>query len=110
MIRKLWLKWKYRDLSRSALRAHYDLLLKSARRCAHDLDHVVGDLPLHSMMQNEMAMRARHWLDVFSPDGVKNYRLKLHEELDSLERENDSLRAELEEAGIVPKTPRSTVF
>lgn len=62
---------------------HYELLLKSARRCAYDLKHSAATQQSPEFMQIYM-QRAEMWIGIFSPDGIKNYRHELHQEIDRL--------------------------
>ncbi len=69
------------------LAQHFEILTKSARRCAYDLRHAADDLssyvgPDHYV---DFSQRANQWLEIFAPDGIKNYRLDLHREITMLE-------------------------
>jgi hypothetical protein len=92
-------RWVHRpsaskDLPEEHLAAHYLILLKSARRCAYDLRHAAGELFMegkdgpYQMYQD----RAEAWLKIFAPDGIKEYRLELHREIDRLEWEIKALK------------------
>ena len=62
-----------------------ELMIKVGRRCAHDLAHAADDIkdPKWHKIYRE---RSDAYLAIFYPDsGPKNYRAKLHEEIDKLE-------------------------
>lgn len=69
----------------------YTLLLKSARRCAYDLSHAAWG-PTTPDMSDMFERRARMWLNIFSPDGMKDYRHRLHNDIDKLEFRIQRLR------------------
>jgi hypothetical protein len=81
------------------LAQHYEILVKSARRCAYDLTHA-ADPTLHQHVDIEEM--ARNWQTIFSPDGVKNYRLDMHREIMSLQRQAKTLHELAEKAGLNP--------
>jgi hypothetical protein len=110
MFRKLYIRWKYRDYSHSDLADAYSMLLKFARRCAYDLDHSISFMRDGHWAQKEFEHRSRHWLKIFSPSGMKNYRQQIFEHIDAIERDNEELRAELRAAGIEPKTGKPIPF
>ncbi len=85
----------------SALRDQHMMLIKCARRCAYDLMHCSSDLSLYDeKWSNIYRDRARHWDSIFSPDGVKNYRLELHMKIIDLERSNAKMSDMLKELGV----------
>lgn len=104
-----WLARKIDPHPRRIGTEQYDLILKAARRCAHDLAHCADDV--HSagmgsapfMTPGEWHERAQHWRAVFYPDGgPKDYeariRLEYEREIARLKR---ALRdAELPDAAI----------
>lgn len=64
----------------------YDLVLKSARRCAHDLDHCASDIGVSSpyMTAAQWHDHARVWLRVFYPDGgPKDYMARICREYET---------------------------
>jgi hypothetical protein len=79
----------------------FDLTVKCARRCAHDLQHAAGDVwyasrrPEMGVEQSEMwHVRAEEWLAIFYPtDGIKNYHAGLHGRVDKAEALVEKLRA-----------------
>lgn len=104
MIRRLWLKWIYRDLSRDSLEETHLILLKSARRCGYDLRHAVDQIYMANGGTCEtyeaFKHRANFWLKIFSPTEIKNYRLELHSEIEKLEDRIEVLENKLKEHGI----------
>lgn len=79
----------------------FDLTVKCARRCAHDLEHCAGDVwyasqrPDRATEQSEMwHERAQSWQAIFYPtSGVKDYHAKLHGRVDKAEALTEKLRA-----------------
>lgn len=82
---------------------HLELLTKSARRCAYDLRHAADDVERYmpaSERYVDWGVRANMWLDIFSPDGLKNYRTELHQEIMSLNVKIGALARRLKENDI----------
>ena len=81
------------DLPRDHLEENYLILLKSARRCAYDLRHAGSDLSMYpdDGLRPDYSERAHYWLKIFAPDGIKNYRHEMHQEIWRLEREIERL-------------------
>lgn len=64
----------------------YDLLLKSARRCMHDLAHCADDAgaPRPFMTAGEWHQRVNEWHRVFYPDGgPKDYAARISNEYEA---------------------------
>ncbi len=92
----------------------YEILLKSARRCAYDLGHAVDmiDGTRESELKDILRNSAEHWKDLFTAgNAMKDYRLSYVHDIFDLEQ--DVKRAEteltrlitlLEEAGIDHKS------
>jgi hypothetical protein len=79
----------------------YQLLIKAARRCAYDLRHCAAFVPPESIFDSSFfEERANHWLEIFEPDGVKDYRHRLHREISTLELHNEGYKRLLKEHGI----------
>jgi hypothetical protein len=84
-----------------------ELLVKAARRCAHDLAHAGSDVyytPYDKKARAKFwAERAQMWLDMFYPgnDG-KNYRHKLYSDIENLEQQVEELKRVCLEHGIDP--------
>lgn len=77
-----------------------ELMTKAGRRCAYDLRHAASCI--HDPAEQQLFHdRAYMWLNVFNPgsDG-KNYRHRLHIEIDRLETRIEKLVALCEAAGI----------
>lgn len=91
-----------KDVPSEHLAAHYEVLLKSARRCAYDLAHAADPSIAEHI---DIEKRARDWLDIFAPDGVKNYRLRLHRDILSLESQVSKLYEMAKAAGLNPPPP-----
>lgn len=81
------------------LKEHYHLLLKSAIRCMRDLDHCVAFID-NAKIRNLFSKRLEVWGTIFSPDGMRDYKHRLHNEIRNLEMENAALKKVLAEAGI----------
>jgi hypothetical protein len=111
MIQRLYLWWKFRDETFRSLAESYLILLKSARRCAYDLRHAADAIPA-GYYNDIFDERSRSWVKLFAADGIKDYRLEMHRDIDALRREVDALRAELLEHGITSKVrnPRVDPF
>lgn len=90
----------------------YELLLKAARRCNHDLAHAADDIMMSVRDRKEAAEmwneRANMWHGIFYPDnGPKDYRSSMHREIWQLESTVKRLYAVLDEHGIAdPKDDR----
>lgn len=88
-----------KDLPEDHIWSHYLIMLKSARRCAYDLRHaadLIGD-DGEGIDWNE---RAEHWLRIFAPGGVKDYRQEMQMEIMFLEMEIQDHVRKLEANGI----------
>lgn len=106
LLRKLFGLMTAEDFSKEQL----ELVTKAGRRCAHDLAHAASMIkePAEQEMFHE---RAYMWLAVFYPgsDG-KNYRSRLHRQLDEqqvyIERLEDLLeKAQIEHKHLDPRMP-----
>ena len=107
--------WKQRNKPFSELAQQYELTLKAARRCAYDLSHCSSELYMYTDNKNispwaDYESMSRNWLDIFSPDGIKNYRHALHGEISRLESDVDRLRRLCLENGIDPNDPHGIPF
>lgn len=86
----------------------FDLTVKSARRCAHDLQHCAGDVwfaskrPEQATEQSEMwHARSEEWLSIFYPiGGQKDYYATLCIRVDNAEALVEKLRAHCLKHGI----------
>lgn len=98
------MKWLRKFLGRMTPEdLHYEqveLIVLAARRCTHDLEHATSYIAPgeeHDLFRERVHM----WRKVFYPAGDgKNYRHRLHYEIDELSAYADRLEAELEKHGI----------
>lgn len=74
-----------------------------ARRCAYDLAHAADFIPENGWQREwgeRYARRATEWQQLFSSGtSMKEYRLKLYDEIDSQARTIEKLREELRALG-----------
>ncbi len=74
----------------------YEILLKSARRCAYDLRHAVDCIDKNGpdgYMKELLAPRADNWVDLFSSGtNIKDYRLSYIRDIAKLELEVQRLQ------------------
>jgi len=89
--RWVWCLWKYRDVAWDEMVLQHYMLVKSARRCAHDLDHAVDQIPEDCPFRLMFSDRCRHWKSVFSLNGIKDYRVEIVKENEWLKEENRRL-------------------
>ena len=80
------------------------ITIRCARRCAYDLSHAADLLPddqsLAGTFKPHFAAKADHWQSLFSSGtSMKDYRLRLHQDLDDQARLIDQLRKELKDLG-----------
>lgn len=80
------------------------ITIRCARRCAYDLSHAADLLPddksLAGSFKPHFAAKADHWQGLFSSGAsMKDYRLRLHSDLDEQVRLVERLRAELKRLG-----------
>lgn len=77
----------------------FEVIVKAGRRCAYDLRHAGGQLTMNPQTREEGKLfeaRAQMWLTIFDPaNGPKDYRSRLHDEIDRLELEVSRLRRKL---------------
>ena len=96
------LKWLVSRIAKRTphdeLAQQYALMILSARRCAYDLAHAVDEMPA-DIADRFFRDRSEHWLQLFSPDGVKNYRHEMHRRIAELEARCASLERDLKAAG-----------
>ena len=101
------MKWKFwkraEPTPQGAMTELLELTVKAARRCAYDLAHA-ADMVKDDHFRPIYRDRARHWLKVFNPaDGPKDYRARLHYELDMKDMEIERLKSQLMRAGVEPE-------
>lgn len=88
----------------------FELLVKSGRRCAYDLQHAVDHMP-SGEFRDMLERRAGFWKTVFNPaSGMKDYRHKLHCDIDELEMRVAGLLRLCKENGIDPGKYDDPVF
>lgn len=100
---KLFLKWKNTPYS-DMVQIH-ELTIMAARRCAYDLNHASQEIFRFTYLHGEKSIidyeaRARHWLNIFSPTGGKDYRHRLHTQISELEFKVEKLKKLLKENNI----------
>ena len=83
----------------------YELVLKSARRCAYDLKHASDDIPRDVLFCGESRgemwnNQGNSWIKIFQPDGMKDYRHRLHREIDIMDIKITGYQRILKEHGI----------
>ncbi len=61
----------------------YDILLRTARRCARDLRHAIDNIPATNQFREMMTERLQLFRTVFAD--VSEYRIRMHLEMDHLE-------------------------
>ena len=94
----------------------HEIMIRCARRCAYDLDHAVDMIRLDEgdwrvEIRDMLRQKARYWIGLFaSGNSVKDYRLRLHADLDDRDREIERLRGLCEANGIDHQDPRGTPF
>lgn len=123
MIRKLWLKWKYRGESKTELMQLLDLSIKAGRRVNHDLAHCISDLGMAYYQMERAGLdtgwktidiyrdRQDMWSKVFYPlGGIKNYRTEMMMEQLRLQCEINRLKDLCIKHGIEPENPLDIPF
>lgn len=103
MIKRLLRKWLEVPEPEDGLAETLAITVRCARRCAYDLAHA-ADLIDHrgpwADFANRFEHKAAHWQSLFSSGAsVKDYRLKLHEEIEKNERIIERLRDRIVELG-----------
>lgn len=80
-----------------------ELTIKAGRRLMHDFYHLLSEVPDNNQFKKVYTERAEMWKTIFySDDGPKNYRARLHLDLDNLEMENNRLKRLLKAHKIDP--------
>lgn len=98
-----WDFWPFKDDSPTALmQEELELMVKAGRRCMHDLDHAACDLSVYNRAASTLwSERAALWRGVFYPGrDQKNYRSRLHSEIDRLADELARMRKLCDEHGV----------
>jgi len=75
------------------------ITVRCARRCAYDLAHAADFIPAGEWERLYQA-RARHWQQLFSSGAsMKDYRLRLHDDIEARDITIEKLRNELRKLG-----------
>lgn len=78
-----------------------ELSIKAGRRMMHDYKHMLSEIPEDNLFKDDFKERAQTWESIFYPDnGMKNYRAKLHKEIERLQWELDHANKKLKEHGL----------
>ena len=88
MLKYIWwyiICWKHKNMMSHEFMEQYMLVLMAGRRCAYDLAHVAGTLYGHSSTSSMFSERAEMWQNLFTPQGGKDYRHRLHKDIQELE-------------------------
>ena len=113
-MKKLWFYivcWKHRKYTRFEMFEQYVLILKAARRCAYDLGHASSEIKHNDNFGSDFYWEQHEgWLDIFSPTGAKDYRHKLHQQIDNREYEIERLKKLCVKNGIDPEDPDAIPF
>lgn len=109
MIAFIRLCWSRRNTPWYDLAEEYALLTKMARRCAYDLDHAASSIR-DTRFGPRFSERAQMWIKIFAPDGVKDYRHQLHNDMDKLEFRVERLREFCKKNGLDPEEVDDTQF
>lgn len=99
MIKRLIRRWLNETTPEDGLAETLAITVRCARRCAYDLSHA-ADMVSDGQWASRYRARSEHWQSLFSSGAsMKDYRLKLHRDLDERERTIERLRARLKELG-----------
>lgn len=103
MIKRLLRRWLDEPIAEDGLAETLAITIRCARRCAYDLAHAADFIP-ETGFQREWGEcyrdRADYWQSLFSSGAsMKDYRLKLHTEIDDKAATIEKLRAELRALG-----------
>ena len=81
-----------------------ELSIKAGRRAVHDFDHLLNQCELSEGDKAFFRERLDMWKKIFYPDdGMKNYRAKLHYDINYLQTQLDVAQKLLREHGIDPE-------
>lgn len=108
MIEYLKFCWRQRNTPWRDMAEEYALLTKMARRCAYDLGHAASAYQpegWHKMWSE----KSDRWLSIFSPDGIKDYRHSLYNDIDKLELRVERLREFCKANGLDPEEVDETM-
>lgn len=101
-IENLIIKWSYKKDPSVYISEDYEILIRMARLCAYDLEHVIQDLPRTSFLITtfDIEDRARRRSRLFAGNPGKDYKIKLATNLDNANEKLDSIYEYCEENGI----------
>jgi hypothetical protein len=95
VIRGITMKETLGELTRlGELQECYEIMLKTARRCARDLRHAIDQIPEDNPFKEDMNERYLNFRTIFND--LSDYRIRLHLEIRNLENENEMLKKSLE--------------
>lgn len=79
--------------------------MKSARRCAYDLQHAVHEMDPDSFFYKEFELRSQKWIELFQTgNSAKDYYVGIYTLLQNAEDRVEKLKAELKKHGIPDPT------
>lgn len=111
MFKKLRIRWALRKCTEPEVREMLTLLILAGRRVTHDLGHAISDLRPDSFLTDRLHAKHEHWMKVFYPDdGSKNYRSRLHYELNDAYARIEQLEKLCREKGIDPADRNAIPF
>lgn len=106
---------KYHDVEKDQMAELLEITVKHGRRAAYDLKHCVSDFEMvitrpsfaeHYIKHNRVERyehKSSHYLTLFNRGrGTKDYRIRMHGEMDELERKIDRLESQIRELGGTP--------
>jgi hypothetical protein len=77
------------------LQEHYEIVLKTARRCTRDLRHAIDQIPEGNEFRDMMLERCELYRSIFQD--VADYRIRVHLELQRKDNECEALKRRLME-------------
>lgn len=101
MIPRLLRRWVGEPTPEDGLAETLEITIRCARRCAYDLSHAADMIPsdishLYGPWRKRMQSKADYWQSLFSSGAsMKDYRLRLHRDLDERDHKIERLRSEL---------------
>ena len=103
-LKQAFLAYRYRHNTIGEMAVMLDNTICHARRCAYDLRHAAScihaangkELPEHKVFYD----RAHMWIDLFAPNGAKEYRSQQGQLIARLERRIEELERIIDKAGL----------
>ncbi len=108
MLKRLILRWQHRRTPHHDLAEQHEMFIRFARRCAYDFAHAVDFLPRDHWICTDLRMheRPQYWLTLFKAGNPsKDYRLKIHGEIDKLNAHVAALEKFCDEKGLMNERP-----